>query len=221
MSETKPGVAPSPGILRVTEALESRGGRRRDTVLIARSSEIGIWHSEKSASNDVPWWIPPFGDARAIYRGFPHEELHTVLEAGLDVAPQSAFFATGYPDKAWEYPMGRSIPTMLVLDATHTERSWAIRPSEAPDTWMPDKTRYPNHYFDDTLQVHTRFETDRYITHFGYENMYGFWVPGDARAALLGVVIGGPRSTAVQMLEDLASRGSGAPGLVQLVTEPQ
>ncbi len=211
MSEFKVGVYPSRDRLKVVEMGESRGLRSRDSVLIARSCGVGIWHSEKCASNEVPWWRPPFGDCHAIYRGFEREKLGAVLSTGLDVQPQAAFFPTRYADKAWEYPLGRDIATMLVLDESQAEKSYVTEPSGHSGTWMPDKTLYPHDYWHGTRQIHTRFDAGHRIPHFAYEDMYGYWVPGDARAALLGVVIGGPRAAVLQFLQAFQlSTGYGA-----------
>lgn len=133
---------------------------------------------------------------------------------GLIVAPQLAFFASYYPDKAWEYPVGRSLAAMLILDYELTESSWVTRPDGAGDLWQPDKTKYPNEYRDGDMVVHTRFERDRGSRHFFSESMYGFWVPGNARDALLGIVLGGPQDTMRVLLEGLQGRGSYTLGLV-------
>nr|QGW61257.1 hypothetical protein ICEMyc226_00225 [Mycolicibacterium sp.] len=205
---TKPGAEPPPGLVWLAK-------RRCDTIdstLIARSDGVAIWQTEKTSSRDLPRWRPPFGmTPSGLFRGFPIERLHDVLEHGLDVAPQSAFFATRYPDKAWEYPVGRNLAAMLILDSAQSAPSWVTKPAAADDSWQPDKASYPNEYVDSGRLVHTRFARDRGSRHFTYESMYGFWVPGDARAALLGILLGGPQDTMRVLLESL--QGSGSYGL--------
>jgi hypothetical protein len=139
--------------------------------VIARSATASVWHTESTAVNDLPWWRPAFGGSRAegLYRGFDREALGTVLQTGLDVPAQSSFFASDFPDKAWEYPTGR------------TQR-----------------------YLDGSREIHTRFEVGHGTRRFRDENMYGFWVPGDARDALIAVVLGGPRESVLQGLHDVS-----------------
>lgn len=191
--------------LRDAEAVESLGGRYPDSAFMAQSAGVGIWQTEKTAWDDCPWWVPPFLDlSDVVYRGFAPTKLQAVLETGLDVPAQSAFFASSYPDKAWKYPRPeRDLVTMLALDRSHTERSFATKPACADDTWTADTTIYPNEYSDGTTQIHTRFEVGHGTRCFLDEEMYGFWVPGEARTALLGVVIGGPQSRIVEMLNEL------------------
>lgn len=198
----KPGAEPTDDLLWLAE----RRGDAIDSRLLARSDGVAIWQTDKSAIQALPRWRPPFGvRPSGLYRGFPIENLHEVLSYGLDVPPQSAFFATAYPDKAWEYPQGRNLAAMLVLDFDQAERSWIATPAQADHTWQPDKTDYPNEYLDDGDQlIHTRFERDRGSRIFSHESRYGFWVPGDAREALIAVVLGGPEDTMRLLLERLA-----------------
>ncbi len=178
------------------------GGPKPDCILIARSANTGIWQTDKTASHDSPWLSP---GRSGINRGFPVEKLEDVLETGLDVPPQSPFYAeSGGASKAWKYPIGRSTPALLVFERNLTERSYAGNPSDADRPWTPDKTMYANEYTDGTTQVvHTRFPKSRLPGCALDEQMYGFWIPGNARDALLAVVIGGPRSTVVQKLNEL------------------
>ncbi|SKS49974.1 hypothetical protein [Mycobacteroides abscessus] len=185
------------------EVLESRGACFRDCALIARSAEIGIWHTEKMADNDCPHSLHSLVDQDPLYRGFAQEELQRVIETGLDVPQQAAFFASSQPDKAWEYPSGRQMPAILILSRSRTERSFVTRPADAGDTWLPDKARYPNAYTAGAREIHTRFELGRGTHCFFDEDMYGYWIPEDARDALLGIVIGGPKSDVVELLKGL------------------
>jgi hypothetical protein len=194
----------------VEQLLESYGLPGRDTCLIAHCSDIGIWHSEDSAWNRVPSWRPPFGTGHAaIYRGFAVEKLRTVLTTGLDVPSGAAFFATPYADKAWEYPGSpREIAMMLVLDASQAAPSFVAVP---PGGGVPvDTAAYPTVYRDGDWTIHSRFVRPRGTGCFLDEQMYGHWIPGDARAALLGVVIGGPRAAVMDVLHGLAGAGAGS-----------
>lgn len=136
----KPGAEPTEGRLRLAQIR----GDIIDSTLLARSDGVAIWQTEKSDIRELPRWRPPFtAPFPALYRGFPIENLHDVLEHGLDVTPQAAFFATAYPDKAWEYPAGRDLAAMLVLDHDQAEVSWSTRPAGADDTWQQIKPSTP------------------------------------------------------------------------------
>lgn len=187
-----------------------RTGPERDCTLIARSDGVAIWHTDKTAARDVPLWLPPFGweAPLGLYRGFDADALGGVLEHGLDVPSGCAFFATGHADKAWEYPTTRSIAAMLVLDSTKAKPSYVCKPFGAGDAWQPDKTLYPNAYVDSGQVVHTRFAADRGTRCFQDEHMYGHWIPGNARDALIAIVLGGPRTAIHARLEELQGRGS-------------
>lgn len=202
MARARPGAFPSPDEQRTAQVLESLEVHQLDSSLIARSADIGIWHTEASDLNGVPWWLPPFfADLHVIYRGFPAAKLGAVLETGLDMEAGSAFYASTYADKAWEYPTGRRIAAMLILDASYAEKSYAARPDGTPDDHMPDKSVYPHQYRVGSWTVHTRFRGRP--MNFTDEGMYGHWIPGNARDALLGVVLGGPRSAVLGLLDDV------------------
>jgi len=209
----KPGTYPSAEKLFIAEEWERRGlPDRRDTKLLAQSADVGIWYTESSSKRDVPTWLPPFGDGRALYRGFDVRKLQAVLETGLDVPVGAAFFASGDRDKAWEYPLMREIAAMLVLDQTRCERSYVLERSGATSARGADLNPYPVEYKDGDWTVRTRFERGYGTRTFLDEQMYGHWIPGDARAALLGVVIGGPHSAVRELLSAL-------PGLVDLLDD--
>lgn len=178
-------------------------GAPQDCFLLARSGKTSIWHTEKTGMRDCPIDLPPMKLWNVLYRGFDESKLSAVLQRGLDVPPQSAFCATDYADKAWEYPYRRRTAMMLVLDPRVTQRSFALKPADAEATWAPDKTLYPNEYMDGAAVVHTRFTPGHFPASFEDENMYGHWVPGNARAALLAVVIGGPRPDVLERLRQV------------------
>lgn len=207
----KPGAYPSAAKLFIADERERRGlPDRRDTKLVAQSADVGIWYTESSAKSDVPKWLPPFGDGRGLYRGFDVRKLQAVLETGLDVPAGAAFFASGYRDKAWEYPLMREIAAMLVLDQTRCEKSYVLERSGAPTDAGADPNLYPEEYGEGGWTVRTRFDRPHGTRTFLDEQMYGHWIPGDARTALLGVVIGGPYAAVRELLSAL-------PGLVDLL----
>jgi hypothetical protein len=137
------------------------------------------------------WWLPPFGQASGLYRGFDLGKLHTVLETGLDVPPQSPFFATYYADKAWEYPVGRAFAAMLVLDREMAERSFVTTALGADPTSTTDGPTYPNEYTDGATRILTRFDVGRGTRTFLDEDMYGHWIP-EMRVQRFAALCSGP-----------------------------
>lgn len=207
---TKPGAEPAEHQLAVQARLESTGGLPRDSVLLARLPGIAIWQTEKTATNDPPQWHPPFGQPKISYRfrGFAIKNLGTVLATGLDVPAHSAFFAAKGLHHGWEWPHQRDIAAVLILEKSSLERSHRSYPEAGPPEPV-DKTKYPNEYRDGGRVVHTRFELDanRGTRTYFDEQLYGYWVPGDARDALLAVVLGGPQADIVELLNQHAPRG--------------
>lgn len=189
-------------MLRFYDELERRGvPNRRDTVLIGRTADIGIWYTSQARSYEVPHFLPPFGAEKSgLYRGFAVSQLGDVIRTGLDLPSQSAFFATGYPDKAWEYPMGRTIAAMLVLDLACAEKSYTTAHLHVPAPPISEPKSHRAEYTVGDMTVFTRFAPEHGTRTFADEQMYGHWIPGDARAALLGIVLGGPRHEVVRLL---------------------
>lgn len=173
-----------------------------DCVLIARSGQTSIWHTDRTATGDRPRELPPMR-VSVVYRGFHYSNLFSVLQSGLDVAAQSAFWATEYPDKAWEYPVRRTRPMMLILDSAATENSYTRKPPGAGEGWEPDKARYPHSYRHRDTVIHTRFGPGGLPGCFEDERVYGHWIPGNARDALLAIVIGGPKHDVLEQLRQV------------------
>lgn len=205
---TKPGAEPSQAALAYAQEAERRGGWPRDSVLIARCLDVAIWQTEKYAPDDEPLWCPPFDHVvgNVLYRGFSIAQLPAVLDTGLDVAPQSPFFATTSSRYGWRYPSTRDIAAMMVIEGSRAQRSFVYANSSAPD-----KATYPHEYeyVVDGIRVHSRFDhMDGRGPHaFSDESFYGYWIPGDAHAALVAVVLGGPHAHVLRILEACAPTG--------------
>ncbi|SLH41557.1 hypothetical protein [Mycobacteroides abscessus] len=179
-------------------------GLMTDAVMIARCGHTQIWQTEKTGSNDCPWDLPPADLGQGLYRGFVRDRLQFVLQTGLDVVAQTAFYAHS-ATKAWGYPSGRQHPAMMVFDQRYLAHSWIKEPSDPDPGWDFDKALYPHDYINPSgRRVHTRFARDeRSPGCFGDEEMYGFWIPGNALEALIAVVLGGPREDVVALLQGL------------------
>lgn len=203
----KPGAFPSQAQEDLRGELQRRGiDRPVDSVLVARSADIGIWHTEEHRSCAPPSWAPPFGFFSGerfpvLYRGFDVTRLASVLASGLDY-PGEPFFATPYIDKAWEYPLSRSVGAILVLDGRLAERSFIRVPADIDRGEGICDADFKTEYAFGNERILSRFDRDsgRGTCTFMDEQMYGRWIPGAARSALLGVVLGGSREAITGIL---------------------
>lgn len=134
------------------------------------------------------------------FRGLSLDRLDCILETGIDVVPSDAVIYTSTAEKALEY--GGDGPRCLVVlrndrirpthkiitadaPAEEIERLRARYPTEVP---MPDKGKI---YFSRLSRDDRRLGT-------GYEHEYASWIPGDAKDALVAVVLVGPDTDALQ-----------------------
>ncbi|WP_132889394.1 hypothetical protein [Mycobacteroides abscessus] len=171
---------------------------RKSCMLVAKSAHTGIWHTEVTDSMRTPARIPPRGERKGLYRGAPVKDLPHILVCGID-RPDSRdpFFARPHyregAIKAWEYPLSRKTPLLLVFDEEMAARSYVLRDAHA-DADFPGSADYPYSYVNDRGQrVHTRYPPDdAFSPSFTAEEDSGYWIPGGARDALLDIVIGGP-----------------------------
>lgn len=165
----------------------------RDAVLLTRTATTEIWHTEKTAPGDCPSWPPGPDDVELVFRGVEVDLLRTVLETGLDLPAQSPFFATEWRKTAWRYPSSRNIAALLMFDGRLVQRSFV---TDAAEDTAED---YPYRYVDGGITVHTRLPLTR-CGSLTAERLYGYWIPGDARAALCGVILGGAYCDVVEAL---------------------
>lgn len=191
---------------RTLEFLADQGrlGREIDLHPIATSGATTIWHTESVAACHPPQ-DTPVDDASLLHRGFPVDQLGQVLTTGIDVPDRTPFYAADL-GKAWEFPSSpRSIAAVLVLDRSHTRRSFVPQPPEAEPSWTPGPD-YPHRYHGGDTAVFTRFDPSNEHSPSSYldEAQYGHWVPGSARKALLHVYLGGSRRTILTILRGLS-----------------
>lgn len=137
-----------------------------------------------SAPAEGPHWV--------TFRGVPLARLRDVLRTGIDVTPTDAPIFCAEVDKAFEYarPVGGGTGPGVTLalrgprlDRTFQDLDAAASPAEIAAT----RVTYPHRAGNPGGR--TRFSRLADQTGPGYEEAYGYWIPGDAREALVGVCV--------------------------------
>lgn len=125
-----------------------------------------------------------------LFRAVGLDKLDQVLRIGIDREVGSVvFWADQSVEKAWEY--GELPKVLLLLDPKRVEASWREVPSHASEDELATLRRgYPTEIrtLDNTYWF-SRLSLDDPRVATGYEIEYGRWIPGDAREALLGLII--------------------------------
>lgn len=137
-------------------------------------------------------------DRYPLFRGVALDRFLTVFTTGVDVEPTDAPIYCSDFDKAWEYG-GSSIgvgPRLIyALDQDMLERTFQTLPSDAtPAEIEALRATYPHHHAEHTGSL--RFSRiDRYLP--GSEIPYAYWIPGDAKDALMAIFLLGVERDAV------------------------
>ena len=125
-------------------------------------------------------------DRKFLFRGVKLERLESVVTSGCDVIPTtSRIFATDYPNKALEYG-----EVVMVFDATKLEKTFVGVPkSENAETLSYLRVKYPlEREIGETLWFSLAPKDFRFGT--SYEEFYSYYIPGNAREALLMIFLG-------------------------------
>jgi hypothetical protein len=152
-------------------------------------------------------------DRYPLFRGVSLDRFLTVFTTGVDVEPTDAPIYCSDFDKAWEYG-GSSIgvgPRLIyALDQDMLERTFQTLPSDAaPAEIEALRTTYPHHHEEHTGSL--RFSRiDRYLP--GSEIPYAYWIPGNARDALMAIFLLGVERDAVVSAFQSVLGHSTAPG---------
>lgn len=124
-----------------------------------------------------------------VFRGVSPDRLLTVLSSGVDVEPADSPIYCSDFDKAWEYggpSMGKGLRLIYALDSTKLDRTFRTLPLDATDSEIAKvRETFPHQHQQDDCLWFSRI--NRYFP--GYEIPYGYWVPGNAKDALLGVFL--------------------------------
>jgi hypothetical protein len=141
------------------------------------------------------------------FRGVPIDCLRSVFFNGVDVAPTDRPIFCGDEQKAFEYARPTSgvdgPGPMYALHSGYLERSFRTLPADAsPEEIAQVQITYPYRYEDPYGGPHFSRLTAQYNT--VYEAAYGYWIPGNARDALLAIFLRGQVDEVMEAWRDLA-----------------
>jgi len=153
-------------------------------------SKPGIWAARDNAL--YPNLDPAeFADRLPLFRGVSLDKFLTVLATGTDVQPTDAPIYCCDFDKAWEYggtSMGVGPRMIYALDQSKLDRTFRILPIDATAGQITDvRKTFPNHYEDQNMTGLWFSRMDSYFP--GYEMPYGYWIPGNAKEALMAIFL--------------------------------
>ena len=113
-----------------------------------------------------------------------------VLTTGVDVQPTDAPIYGSDFDRAWEYgetSLGVGLRLVFALDSRMLKRTFRTLPLDARASEIAEvRETYPHHHLEhpDCLWFSL---IDSYMP--GCEIPYGYWIPGNAKDALLAVFL--------------------------------
>jgi hypothetical protein len=145
----------------------------------------------------------PNGSMWIAFRGKPIECLRSVIPNGVDVDPTDRTIFCGDYDKAFEYTRPSSDfdgPGLIyALHGGYLERSHRVLPADAsPEQIAEVRKTYPYEYpFPYDGLYFSRLVGQE---NTAYEFTFGYWVPGNARDALLAVFLIGRMDEVMEAL---------------------
>lgn len=128
-----------------------------------------------------------------LFRGVSIDRYPAIVNRGVDADPtDTAIFCTDDLFKALEYtmwPPGQRAGAVMIFRGPLLLRSFKI----LPDTASVEETEavrrdYPHFHDDGTTRWWSRVQNS---AAFGYEEAYGYWIPGDPFDALAAVLLVG------------------------------
>lgn len=147
------------------------------------------------------------------YRGVEIARLPQVLTSGVDVVPTNAPIFVSDFDKAWEYPSTSAPRVVFALRSNMLKRSFQTLPLDASTAEIADvRTEYPHQHEHDRCLWFSRIaEQNRNLA---YESAYGYWIPGNAKDALLAAFcFGNPDDILPHLVLAIAAARHGLPPL--------
>jgi hypothetical protein len=144
------------------------------------------------------------GKGWVAFRGVPIETFRAVAQNGVDVEPTDATIFCAEEDKAWEYAKPRSGSDgpglMYALHGGYLERSFReLAGGTSPEAIAELQKTYPYRY--DYPDGNLRLSRLANQNNPAYESAYGYWVPGNAREALLAIFVRGDLDEIVDALK--------------------
>jgi hypothetical protein len=185
---------------------------RRVPYHLLSADPVPIWYIEdghKPSIGDEPVLalhqaLQPVNGKRWIaFRGKPIDRLGGVMANGVDVDPTDTPIFCAEEDKAYEYAKpewgGKGPGLMYALHGGYLERSFRMLPADAsPEDIAEVRKTYPHQYDS----PHDGFYFSRLAdqSNTAYEYAYGYWIPGNAKDALLAIFL---RGTVNEVMEAL------------------
>jgi hypothetical protein len=123
-----------------------------------------------------------------LFRGVKLERLESVVTSGCDVTPTTArIFATDTPSKALEYG-----EVIMVFDATKLVKTFVEVPkSESTQILNRLRSEYPTELEKGGSLWFSKLPPEDFRVGTLYEGCYSYYIPGDAREALLMIFLVG------------------------------
>jgi|SRR5689334_15979013 hypothetical protein len=174
----------------------------------------------KEAAKLAESWFFKNGIIPCQCRGVNLDRLPDILRNGCDVYPtNSPMFMAADFGKAIEY--GGDSQVIQIFDVKKTKRTWIeIDSNEDPAVIENLKETYTS--WESSVNGNriwfSMFPIDHPARTKAYEADYGWFIPGDAKEALIGLAIFAPRDTAAKLIEPFGS--SDLPGIDENVATP-
>lgn len=187
---------------------------RRVTYQLLVNDPVSVWHVEEGHRpefSDKPIMAirralePVNGRKWVTYRGVPIDCFNAVVSNGVDTSPPDSPIFCAEEDKAYEYARPRSgcdgPGLMYALHGGYLERSFRTLPADAPAEQIAEvRMTYPHQY--DNPNGGLYFSRLAGQTNIAYEMSYGYWIPGNARDALLAIFLVGQMDAITEVLRD-------------------
>jgi hypothetical protein len=185
---------------------------RRMTYRLLNADPVPIWYIEQGHKPDLtdePIMAlyqnlqPVNGRMWIAFRGVPIDRLRSVFLNGVDVDPTDGPIFCDDAEKAFEYARPKSgvdgPGLMYALHGGYLERSFRTLPADAsPEQIAEVQITYPHPYGE----LYFSRLAGQYNT--AYEMAYGYWIPGNARDALLAIFLLGQMDEVLEAWRALA-----------------
>ncbi len=125
-----------------------------------------------------------------VFRGIDAKGLERALSNGIDVAPTDHHWFGSDLAKALEY--GGDYPNVLIMDVKRIERTYRYLRVDAPQDEHEIARRFagsePIRSRDGTRLLYSRIPTTDSRRGSAYELEFAFYIPGNAKDALIGYI---------------------------------
>lgn len=183
---------------------------------LLNAEPIPVWYVEEGHT-------PNFGDKPILalhealqlvngrgwitFRGVPIDRLRAVVDNGVDVYPTDTTIFCADEDEAYEYARPQSgcdgPGLMYALHGGYLERSFRTLPADASPAEIAEvRKTYPHEYDHPNGGFYFSRLADQ--NNIAYEHAYGYWIPGNARDALLAIFVRGRIEEVAKALSALA-----------------